>query len=64
MQCCKLTKVMLNEFSKNRKGTFCLRSKKVLYGFILQEKVSKRVRDTNDREEKRDRKETPWFPSE
>ena len=51
MQCCKLTKVMLNEFSKNRKGTFCLRSKKVLYGFILQEKVSKRVRDTNDREE-------------
>ena len=52
MQCCKLTKVMLNEFSKNRKGTFCLRSKKVLYGFILQEKVSKRVRDTNDREER------------
>ena len=51
MQCCKLTKVMLNEFLKNRKGTFCLRSKKVLYGFILQEKVSKRVRDTNDREE-------------
>ena len=46
---------MLNEFSKNRKGTFCLRSKKVLYGFILQEKVSKRVRDTNDREESGER---------
>ena len=44
---------MLNEFLKNRKVTFGLCSKKVLYGFILQEKVSKRVRDTNVREEER-----------
>ena len=43
MQCCKLTKVMLNEFLRNRKRTFCLRSKKCCTVSYYKKKCQKEL---------------------